>query len=136
MVAAFYGILLVWSMVCLSLINSMFAEWGWSGGFQLFIIGFLLLFGWQFFLAISYRLEQSDRGEILLKSPRRTVRAKAGDIALVEMPRAGIGLIRFRLGDEKVYLFCRMNNESLKKILVTLKEVNPNMEFKNLTGVV
>jgi len=136
MVAAFYGILMAWSLICFSLINSILQEQGWDGALQLFIIGFLLVLGWYFFLAISYRLEQRGKGEVLLISPRRTIRAKAGDITLVEVPGAGIGLIRFRVGRERVYLFCKVKNETLKRILLTLKELNPDMKFKNLVGIV
>ncbi|MBW2027975.1 MAG: hypothetical protein JRH06_02970 [Deltaproteobacteria bacterium] len=136
MIAVSWGILLVWTLICLSLIKSIFGEWGWSGALQLFIIVFLLLFGWAFFLAISYRLEQGKKGDILLISPRKAVRAEAKDVTSVELPGAGIGLVRFRLGKGKVYLFCTVKNETLKEILLTLKELNPDMEFKNLKGVV
>ncbi|MBW1997439.1 MAG: hypothetical protein JRJ29_05655 [Deltaproteobacteria bacterium] len=102
----------------------------------MFVIGFLLVLGWYFFLAICYRLEHGEKGEVLLISPRRTIRARAGDITLVEVPGVGIGLIRFRVGRERVYLFCKVKNETLKRILLALKELNPDMKFKNLVGIV
>jgi hypothetical protein len=100
LVAAFYVILLVWSVICISLIDAILEEGGSSGVFPLFIIGFILFYMWYFSLAISYRLELRDDGEIRLRSLRRTLRTNAEGIAVVEFPRVGLGFIRFRLERE------------------------------------
>ena len=130
LVAAFYGILLVWSAICISLIDAILTEGGRSGVFPLFMIGFILFYMWYFSLAISYRLELGENGEILLRSLRRTLRINAGEIAVVEFPRVGFGFIRFRLEREKAYLFCLPKNVVLKTVLEAIKSANPDIMFK------
>ena len=130
LVAAFYAILLVWSVICMNVINTVLDKGGSSGFFPLFMIGFILFCMWYFSLAISYRLELGADGEILLKSLRRTIRTSAGGISVVELPRMGLGFIRFRLKREKAYLFCLTNNEVLKAALSAIKSANEDMVFK------
>ena len=131
-VAAFYAILIGWSVICASLINSILEDGGSSSVFPLFMIGFVLCYMWYFSLAISFRLELGDNGDIRLRSVRRTIRTNAEGITAVEFPRVGLGFIRFRLEREKAYLFCLTNNESLKKILSVISNANPQINFKNL----
>ena len=102
LVGVFYAILLVWSVICISLIDAILEEGGTTGVFPLFMIGFILFYMWYFSLAISYRLELRDDGEIRLRSLRRTLRTNAEEIAVVEFPRVGLGFIRFRLEREKL----------------------------------
>ena len=130
LVAVFYAILLVWSVVCVSLINAVLEEGRTSGVFPLFMIGFILFCMWYFSLAISYRLELRADGEIRLKSLRRTIRTNAEGISVVEFPRMGLGFIRFRLKREKAYLFCLSNNAVLKTALSAMKNANSDMVFK------
>lgn len=130
LVVAFYAILLVWSVICISVIKTIIEKGGSSGLFPLFMIGFILFCMWYFSLAISYRLELEADGEIRLKSLRRTIRTSAGGIAVVEFPRAGLGFIRFRLKREKAYLFCLTNNVVLKSALAAIKSANADMVFK------
>lgn len=131
MVAAFYAILLVWSVICISVINTILEKKGTSGIFPLFIIGFILFCMWYFSLAISFRLEVRADGEIRLRSLRRTIRTNAEGIDLVEFPRAGLGFIRFRLKREKAYLFCLTHNAVLKAVLSAIKSANSDMVFKH-----
>ena len=132
LVVVFYTILVVWSVICISLIDTILEEGGTSGVFPLFMIGFILFYMWYFSLAISYRLELRDDGEIRLKSLRRTLRTNAEEIAVVEFPRIGLGFIRFRLEREKAYLFCIAQNAVLKAVLAAIKSANPDIMFKNL----
>jgi hypothetical protein len=131
-VGAFYALLLGWTVVCVSLIESILEEWGSSGVFPLFMIGFILCYMWYFSLAISYRMEIGNDGNIRLKSLRRTIHINAEEISVVEFPRLGAGFIRFRLEREKAYLLCLTINEPLKKILSVIRNTNPDINFKNL----
>ncbi|MGD2269068.1 MAG: hypothetical protein PVI06_01600 [Desulfobacterales bacterium] len=131
-VGAFYALLSGWSVICVSLIESILEEWGSSGVFPLFMIGFILCYMWYFSLAISYRMEIGHDGNIRLKSLRRTIRTHAEGISVVEFPRLGLGFIRFRLEREKAYLLCLTINESLKNILSVIRDANPDINFKNL----
>lgn len=130
LVTAFYAILLIWSVICILLIDAVLEEGGTSGVFPLFMIGFILFCMWYFSLAISYRLKLRADGEIHLKSLRRTIRTNAEGIAVVEFPRMGLGFIRFRLKREKAYLFCVTNNPVLKTALSAIKNGNSDMVFK------
>lgn len=130
LVTAFYAILLVWSVICVSLINAILEEGGRSGVFPLFIIGFILCYMWYFSLAISYRLEFRDGGEIRLRSLRRTIRTNAEGITVVEFPRMGLGFIRFRLKREKAYLFGLTHNAFLKTVLAAIQNANSDITFK------
>jgi amino acid permease len=130
LVAAFYVILLVWSVICISLIDAILEEGGTTGVFPLFMIGFILFYMWYFSLAISYRLELKDDGEIRLRSLRRTLRTNAKEISAVEFPRVGFGFIRFRLEREKAYLFCLPQNAVLKRVLEAIRSANSDIMFK------
>ena len=132
LVGDFYAVLLGWSAICISLIDSILEEGGTSGVSPLFMIGFILCYMWYFSLAISYRLELRDDGEIRLRSLRRTIRINAKGIAVVEFPRVGLGFIRFRLEREKAYLFCLAQNAFLKTVLAEIKSANSDIIFKNL----
>ena len=131
-VAAFYAILIGWSVICASLIDTILEEGGPSSAFPLVMIGFILCYMWYFSLAISFKLELGEDGNIRLRSVRRTIRTTAKRITAVEFPRVGLGFIRFRLEREKAYLFCQTNNETLKKILSVIRNANPQISFKNL----
>lgn len=131
-VAIFYGLLSVWTIICVGLLNSIWDRWGSAGALQLFMIAFILFYTWYFSLAISYKIELADDGSIELTSFRRVIKTNAEEIPLVEGPHFAIGFIRFRLAREKAYLFCIVNNEILREILWTLRQVNPDMKFKGL----
>lgn len=130
LVAAFYAILSVWSVICISVIDAVFEQRGTSSAFPLFMIGFILFCMWYFSLAISYRLELRGDGEIRLKSLRRTIQTNAEGISMVESPRVALGFIRFRLKREKAYLICLTHNAVLKKALSAIKNANSDIVFK------
>jgi hypothetical protein len=130
LVAVFYVILSVWSLICINLLGTILEEGERSIGFPLLMIGFILFYMWYFALAISYRLEFGDEGEIRFKSLRRTVRTYAAEIETVEFPRVGLGFIKFRLEREKVYLFGLTHSSLLKKVLAAIKNANANISFK------
>ena len=130
LVVAFYLILLVWSVICISLINAILEDELKAGAFPLFMIGFILFYMWYFSLGISYRIELKDDGEIQLKSLRRTIRIIAKGMTAIEFPRMGLGFIRFRLEREKVYLFGLTPNAFLETMLAAIKKANSDITFK------
>ena len=131
-VAIFYIVLAAWAIFCVTVIGSAFSTWGLANTFQLFMIAFILFYTCYFSVAISYKIEVGDKGSIQLTSFRRIIKTRAEEIPLVEGPHFPIGFIRFRLEREKAYLFCLVNNESLKEVLSIIKAENPQMKLKGL----
>ena len=131
-VAIFYVLLAAWVFVCVTSLGASLNKWGMGNLFQLFMIGFVMFMTCYFSVAISYRIEVGDKGSIQLTSFRRIIKTRAEEIPLVEGPHFPIGFIRFRLEREKAYLFCLVNNESLKKVLSVIRAANPHMELKGL----
>ena len=130
LVVAFYVILLIWSVISISLIQALLNEKVRAGTYPLFMIAFILFYMWYFSLGISYRLELRDGGEIRLKSLRRTIRTIAEGITVIELPRMGLGFIRFRLKREKAYLFGLTRNELLKTALSAIQKANSDIRIK------
>jgi hypothetical protein len=85
-----------------------------------------------FALAISYKIEVWPDGRMRLTSMRRTIIVRADDIPYVEGPHLPFGFVRFRLEREKGYLFSIKSDASLNKVLSVIREVNPDIRFKNL----
>lgn len=131
-VAIFYVFLAAWAVVCVTVLGSSFNTWGLANVFQLFMFAFVLFYTCYFSVAISYRIEVGVEGSIQLTSFRRIIKTRAEEIPLVEGPHFPIGFIRFRLEREKAYLFCLVNNESLKEVLSVIKAGNPQMKLKKL----
>ena len=131
-VAIFYVLLAAWVFVCVTSLGASLNKWGVGNLFQLFMIAFVVFMTCYFSVAISYRIEVGDKGSIQLTSFRRIIKTRAEEIPLVEGPHFPIGFIRFRLEREKVYLFCLVNNESLKKVLSVIRAANPHMKLKGL----
>jgi hypothetical protein len=131
-VAIFYVLLAAWALVCVTSLGSSLNTWGVGNLFQLFMIAFVLFMTCYFSVAISYRIEVGDKGSIQLTSFRRIIKTRAEEIPLVEGPHFPIGFIRFRLEREKAYLFCLVNNESLKKVLSVIRAANPHIKLKGL----
>jgi len=131
-VATFYALLSAWVVVCVTFLGLSLNKWGVGNLFQLFMIAFVVFMTCYFSVAISYRIEVGDKGSIQLTSFRRIIKTRAEEIPLVEGPHFPIGFIRFRLEREKVYLFCLVNNESLKKVLSVIRAANPHMKLKGL----
>lgn len=132
LVAIFYSVLAAWAVFCVVYIESIFSKSGFSHLFGLLMLVFILLCMCYFALAISYKLEVWSDGRIRLTSIRRTILASAENIPYVEGPHLPMGFIRFRLEREKGYLFSIKNDASLNKALAIIKEVNPDIRFKNL----
>ena len=131
-VKIFYLLLAVWVVVCIVFLNSILAKFGLAGLYRLFMIAPILFYMGYFATGVSYKMEVWDEGHIRLTSYRRIINIHAEEIPIVEGPYLPVGFIRFHLKREKAYLFCRKNNESLKKILPVIGNANPEINFKNL----
>jgi hypothetical protein len=131
-VAIFYVLLAAWALVCVTSLGLSLNKWGVGNLFQVFMIAFVLFMTCYFSVAISYRIEVGDEGSIQLTSFRRIIKTCAEEIPLIEGPHFPIGFIRFRLEREKAYLFCLVNNESLKKVLSVIRAANPHIKLKGL----
>ena len=130
----FYILLAAWTVVCVVLLGSKTLKTGWPLG-QLLMIAFVIGYTWYFSLGISYKIRVDSDGTIELTSFRRKITVNADDISMAEGPRFAIisfGFIRFRLEREKAYLFIRITDESLQKVLTAIRKNNPEMKFKGL----
>lgn len=130
----FYFLLAAWTVLCIILLGSKALKTGWPLG-QLLMIAFVLAYTWYFSLGIAYKITVDLEGKIELTSFRRKITVRAGDISMAEGPRFAIipfGFIRFRLEREKAYLFIRITDESLQKILAVIRRKNPEIKFKGL----
>jgi len=130
LVVGFYAILVVWSVICISLIQALLDKEVGAGAFPLFMIAFILFYMWYFSLGISVRLEIRDDGQIRLKSLRRTLLTNTDGISEIELPRMGLGFIRFRLKREKAYLFGLTQNSFFQTVLEAIKTANPGIRIK------
>ena len=133
-VGLFYALLVVWTAVCVILIGSKTIKAGWPVG-QLLVIAFVVVYTWYFSLGIAYRIELDENGDIRFKSCRRELTVNARNIAFVEGPRLAIlpyGFIRFRLEREKAYLFCRITDKDLQRLLKAISRINPGVKLKGV----
>ena len=133
-VGFFYVLLVVWTAVCVVLIGSKTLSAGWPL-FQLFMIAFVLGYTWFFSLGISYRICIDEKGTIEFTSFRRVLSVKADAVSLVEGPRLAFmpySFIRFRLAREKAYLFCRITDDELQRVLKKMRLTNREMKFKGV----
>ena len=130
-VTLFYTLLTIWTVVSVPLIISKAS--GLGTALEL-MIGFVIVFTWYWSLGISYRIRMEDDGNIQLTSFRRSIRVHSRKIGQVEGPPLPInfGFIRFRLEREKVYLFFD-KKRPLQQILSTIRTLNPDVRFKNLS---
>jgi hypothetical protein len=133
-VGLFYGLLSVWTGVCVILLGTKAVKVGWPLG-QLLMIAFVLAYTWYFSVGISYKVKVKDDGEITFTSFRRLIQVNAKDIPMVEGPRLALlpyCFLRFRLEREKAYLFCRITDPDLQRTLTAMREVNREMKLKGL----
>jgi len=133
-VGIFFGVLIVWTVICLLLIGSLGLSWGWPLARSL-MIAFIMVYSWYFSLAISYKVSITADGDIELTSFRRVIRVHAEEIGMMEGPKWALiayGFIRFRLEREKAYLFSCTSDEEIQKILKIMREVNEDTQFKGL----
>ena len=133
-VAIFFGLLIVWIVICLLLIGSIEFSWGWPL-VRIIMIAFIMVYTWYFSLAISYKISLTADGDIELTSFRRIIRVHAEEIGMVEGPKWALityGFIRFRLVREKAYLYSCTTDEEIRKILKIMLVVNEDVVFKGL----
>jgi len=133
-VGIFFGLLIVWTVICLLLIGSIGFSPGWPLARAL-MITFIMVYSWYFSLAISYKISITADGDIELTSFRRVIRVQAEEIGMVEGPKWALiayGFIRFRLEREKAYLYSCTTDLEIQKILNIMREVNEDMAFKGL----
>ncbi len=130
-VALFYILLTVWTVISVPLIVSKASGLGTT---LLLMIGFVIVFTWYWSHGISYRIRMEGDGSIQLTSFRRSIRVHSRKIGQVEGPPLPInfGFIRFRLERKKIYLFFD-KKRPLQQILSTIRTLNPNVRFKNLS---
>jgi hypothetical protein len=132
-VGIFYTALVAWTIICILFISLKVTQSQWGNLFQLFMIAFIIAMTWFFSMGISYRMNVEEDGTVQLTSFRRILKAHSRRIELIEGPRLPIGFIRFRLEREKAYLFCVVKDKTLQQILSRIKQVNPDIKFKNLS---
>ena len=129
----FYTALVAWTIICVLLIGLKVTQSEWANLFQLFMIAFIIAMTWYFSMGISYRVNVEEDGTVQLTSFRRILRIDSRKMELIEGPHLPIGFIRFRLEREKAYLFCVVKDKTLQQILSRIREVNPDVKFKNLS---
>lgn len=100
--------------------------------FPIFMLTFILIFMCYFSAVISYKIEVWKNGKIKLTSLRRTIDTKVEDMAYVQGPQLPIGFIKLRLEREKTYLFAKMGNHSLNKVLTAIKTADPGIKFDRI----
>lgn len=133
-VGIFFGLLIVWTVICLLLIGSIGFSPGWPLARSV-MITFIMAYTWYFSLAISYKVSLTAAGDIELTSFRRVIRVHAEVVGMVEGPKWALvkyGFIRFRLEREKAYVYACITDERIQEILKILREVNEDMIFKGL----
>src|SRR4030067_2405297 len=128
----FYAMLIAWTIICILIIGFKVTQSEWVNLFQLFMIAFIIAMTWYFSMGISYRVNVEEDGTVQLTSFRRILRIDSKKMELIEGPHLPIGFIRFRLAREKAYLFCVVKDKTLQQILSRIREVNPDIKFKNI----
>ncbi len=131
-VSIFYLLLAAWVVMSALFLNAVFADLGLAGLYRLIIIAFILFYMCYLALAISYKIEVWDVGDIRLTSFRGTIKIHADEILKVEGPYLPLGFIKVQLKLKKVYLFCLSNSAFLKSALLVISKANPHIPFKRL----
>jgi len=134
-IAFFYGFLILWTFLCLPLIAVQAEKSGWSAYWvQGLMIVFVFGYTWYWSLAISYRIRWEEDGTIVLISFRREIRIAPTGVQEVEGPpfRMPFGFMKFKIGRERVYLFCLMTDKALQEIVSRLLKANPGVKVKFL----
>jgi hypothetical protein len=130
--AAFYGGLILWTLITVVLIGGKVFRAEWADMFQLFSIAFIMAMTWYFSMSVYYRVRLEKDGSVQLASFRRVLTTHSRNVALIEGPHLPIGFVRFRLEGEKAYLFCVMNNPELREVLLGIWKANPALRVKNV----
>ena len=131
-VGVFYTALIAWTIACVLFISIKVIRSELGSTFNLFMIAFIIGMTWYFSMGISYRVFIEEDGTLRFTSFRRVLRIDSKEMELVEGPHLPIGFIRFRVGREKAYLFCKVKNKKLQEILLAIRNKNPDIQFKNL----
>ncbi len=127
-VAAFYGLLVLWTVGTVPLIWRRF-EQGVFRGDWLYgaMISFFYLYTWFWSLGLVSRISLNAAGQVEMKSLRRTLVIPAKEVRAIEGSRfsKGFGFIRFKLPRESVYLFCHRRDAELEEILREIRKSTP-----------
>jgi hypothetical protein len=137
-VLTFYGLLIAWTVISISLIIAKNFSAPWPIG-QLVMIGFVMSYTWYWCLGIAYRIVVSDSGDIELKSLRGNMLLKPTDVYVVESPRIYViptVFVRFRLARGRAYVFSIVNSVDLKNVFQVMHKNNKDLHFKGYAGVV
>jgi len=134
-IGLFYIFLFLWTVLCLPLVALHAERTGWSNYWlQAVMIVFVFGYTWYWSLAISYRIRLEEDGTIVLRSFRREIRVTPARVEAIEGPpfRMPFGFMKFKIGGEKIYLFCRMTDKRLQGILADLLKENHGIKVKFL----
>jgi hypothetical protein len=126
--AAFYGLLLIWTIGTVPLIVQKFQQGGFRGDWlYASMIGFFYLFTWFWSLGLFYRIALDADGRIQMRSLRRTLEISAKQVHTIEGSRlsGGFGFIRMKLPRESAYLFCHRRTGPIEEILREIRRMNP-----------
>ncbi len=127
-VTVFYGLLLVWTVGTVPLIDLKFQQGGFRGDWLYAVmIGFFYLYTWFWSLGLFYRIALDAEGRIELRSLRRTLEISAKQVRTIEGSRfsGGFGFIRMKLPKESGYLFCHRRDGDLEEIFREIRRMNP-----------
>ena len=129
-VGVFFLLLAAWTIASAILLSgrALRAEVGEIG--QWLMILFVVAYTWYFSFGIFYKVSLDHEGSIVLTSFRRIIRTKAELIEMIEAPHFFFGFVRFRLEREKAYLFAIPSNEELRRVLISIRRINPDLKAK------
>ncbi|MEW6668119.1 MAG: hypothetical protein AB1512_23140 [Thermodesulfobacteriota bacterium] len=130
LVAAFYLLLIAWTIVSILFLAAKAARSELRDAFQWAMIAGIFGFTWYFSLGLFYRITLDPDGSIRLKGVRRGLTIRPREIEAVEGPYLPIGFVRLKAGRERLYLFCSVRNADLLAILKRIGEINPDIRFK------
>lgn len=131
-VGGFYVVLFAWTVVCAILLGGKALTANWGSFFQWFMIVFVVAYTWYFSAGIFYKVSMDREGNLKFTSLRRVVELGPDDVFMVEGPHLPLGFLRFRLAREKAYLMCSPRNQQVRGLLVRLRQLNPELKFKNV----
>ncbi len=127
-VAAFYGLLLLWTVGTVPVIWQRFAQGVFRGDWLYGVmIGFFYVFTWFWSLGLVFRISLDAEGQIELKSLRRTLVITAKEVRTIEGSKfpGGVGFIRIKLPKESAYLFCYRRDGNLEELVREIGRLNP-----------
>lgn len=127
-VAAFYALLLIWTVGTAPLIVHKFRQGGFSGDWLFAgMIGFFYVYTWYWSLGLVYQIALDAEGRIELRSLRRRMALTTKEVRTIEGSRfsGGFGFVRLKLPRESVYLFCCRLEGNLAEILREISKRNP-----------